>query len=112
MEPIPSECRVECGQLIQTREYYVTYSKIDTLALLEETKGSNLLCYRTRSQRIRTIAQLEMKVKIPCSENVAIYQVLAPKIRELKILNLSDEEIAIRLDINKKTVKKGLVWPG
>ena len=32
---------VENGKLIENRGYYVTRANIDTLALLEETKGSN-----------------------------------------------------------------------
>jgi len=51
-----------------------------------------------------------MKAKILCPENVAIYQILSPKIKELKTLGLLNEEIAIRLGIHKKTVKKGLAW--
>jgi len=37
-----------------------------------------------------------------------IYQILSPKIKELKALGLSNEDIADRLKINRKTVKKGL----
>jgi DNA-binding transcriptional regulator YhcF (GntR family) len=50
-----------------------------------------------------------MKVKISCHENVPIYQVLSDKIKELKALGLYNEEIALRLKINKKTVAKGLI---
>lgn len=39
---------------------------------------------------------------------MTIYQALAPKIKELKALGLSNDEIAARLNINKKTVGKGL----
>jgi len=49
-----------------------------------------------------------MLVKIPCHLTLPIYQVLAPKIRELKALELSNENIAIKLRINRKTVEKGL----
>ena len=89
--------------------FYEAYSKLGTLSLLEESKGSNSLYCRTRSQRIRTIAQLEMKVKIPCHESVPIYKVLSEKIKELKALGLFNEEIAARLGINKKTVAKSLM---
>jgi hypothetical protein len=37
-DPVPSECVIECGQLIHSRAYYVASSTIQTLALLEETK--------------------------------------------------------------------------
>jgi orotate phosphoribosyltransferase-like protein len=49
-----------------------------------------------------------VQIKIPCYQNQPIYQVLAQKIKELKALGLSNEEIATRLKINKKTVGKGL----
>jgi hypothetical protein len=48
MEPTPSECVIENGQLIQNRAYYTAYSNIETLALLEESKGSNSLRCRKR----------------------------------------------------------------
>jgi orotate phosphoribosyltransferase-like protein len=38
-----------------------------------------------------------------------VYQVLAPKIRELKALGLSNEDIAARLKIHRKTAAKGLL---
>ncbi len=48
MDPVPGECVIECGQLVQSRAFYVAYSTIQTLALLEETKGSNSLRCRKR----------------------------------------------------------------
>ena len=51
-----------------------------------------------------------MQVKIPCHQTLPIYQVWASKIKELKALGLSNEEIAIRLKIDKKTVGKGLIY--
>ncbi len=75
-----------------------------------KNKGTNWFLLRTRSQRIRTIAQLEMKVKIPCHESVPIYRVLSEKIKELKALGLFNDEIADKLKINKKTVAKGLIY--
>jgi len=51
-----------------------------------------------------------MRIKIPCHENVPIYQVLSEKIKKLKALGLFNEEIAVRLKINKKTVAKGLLY--
>jgi DNA-binding CsgD family transcriptional regulator len=49
-----------------------------------------------------------MKVKIPCHQAVPIYKILASKIKELKVLGLSNNEIALRLKIHQKTVVKGL----
>ncbi len=51
-----------------------------------------------------------MQVKIPCHQTLPIYQVLASKIKELKVLGLSNNEIAICLKIYKKTVVKGLAY--
>lgn len=48
MEPVPGECVVENGNLIQRKGYYVAYSNIQTLALLNETQGSNWLHCRKR----------------------------------------------------------------
>lgn len=48
LEPVPGECVVENGQLIQSKPYYVAYSNIQTLALLDETEGSNWLHWRKR----------------------------------------------------------------
>jgi len=48
MEAVPSECVIEKGQLVRSRAYYMAYRKIDTLSLLEESKGSNSLRCRKR----------------------------------------------------------------
>ena len=46
LEPVPGECIVENGQLIERKPYYMAYTDIQTLALLDETKGSNWLQWR------------------------------------------------------------------
>jgi len=43
------------------------------------------------------------------NELVPLYQKLAPKIRELKVLGMTNIEIAKKLYINQKTVRKGLL---
>jgi hypothetical protein len=48
LDPIPGECVIECGKLIQNRAYYLAYTKIDTLALLDEYKGTNWSLLRRR----------------------------------------------------------------
>jgi hypothetical protein len=68
------------------------------------------LIIRTRQEPIRTISLLPLQVKIPLVQCTAVYQKLAPKIKELKALGMSNEEIARRLKINTKTAKKGLSW--
>ena len=110
MEPVEGECVIENGQLIQNRAYYVAHNNIDTLTLLEESKGSNAFQRRTRSQRIRTFSLIHIQIKIPCHQALAIYQALAPRIKELKALELSNDDIATRLKIHKKTVIKGLLY--
>lgn len=107
-DPVPGECMIECGRLVRSRGYYMAYSKIDILALLDEYKDTNWSLLRTRSQRVRTIVQVEMKVKIPCHKSISIYQILSEKIKELKALGLTNRDIALKLKINKKTVTKGL----
>ncbi len=48
MEGVPGECMVESGNLLQTKPYYVAYSSIDTLALMDEPKGTNWSLLRKR----------------------------------------------------------------
>ncbi|NDD58354.1 MAG: hypothetical protein EBZ47_03765 [Chlamydiae bacterium] len=48
LEAIPGECVIECGKLIQNRTYYLAHTKIDTLALLDEYKGTNWSLLRKR----------------------------------------------------------------
>ena len=63
---------------------------------------------RTRLQPIRTISLIPVTVKISLNQTIPIYQKLAPKIKELKALGMTYEEISKSLNINKKTVRKGL----
>lgn len=87
----------------------MAYSRIDSLALLEESKGSNSLHCRTREGPIRTDSKIPMKLKVPCHQTLPIHEALAPKIRELKILGMTNRDIAFRLQIDRKTVAKGLL---
>ncbi|MBX7065613.1 MAG: recombinase family protein [Parachlamydiales bacterium] len=48
MEAVPGECVVENGNLIQNKPYYLAHSTIDTLALLDEPKGTNWSLLRKR----------------------------------------------------------------
>lgn len=48
MNRILRDCIIENDRLIQNQSYYMAYSNIDTLVLLEETKGSNSLHWRRR----------------------------------------------------------------
>jgi DNA-binding NarL/FixJ family response regulator len=51
-----------------------------------------------------------MQVKIPCHQSLPVYQALSSKIKELKVLGLSNDNIAAKLKINRKTVGKGLAY--
>jgi Recombinase zinc beta ribbon domain len=46
MEPKSNECVFENGMMIQKKAHYLAHSKIDTLALIEESQGSNSLQMR------------------------------------------------------------------
>ena len=48
LEAVPGECVIECGNLVQNRAYYLAHTKIDTLALLDEYKGTNWSLLRKR----------------------------------------------------------------
>jgi hypothetical protein len=50
------------------------------------------------------------QVKIPTEPTIAIYQKLAPKIKEMKALGMSYREIARSLGIDKKTIGKALAF--
>ncbi len=60
---------------------------------------------RTRSQPIRTLSFLPVKIKITMNDNIPLYQKLAPKIKELKLLGMTNIQIAKILKISQKTVK-------
>jgi hypothetical protein len=63
---------------------------------------------RTRRGPIRTESLISVEIKITLNETIPVYQKLAGKIKELKVLGMSNEEIALRLKINRKTVGKAL----
>jgi len=100
---------IECGELIQNRAYYLAHSKIDTLALLDEYKGTNWSLLRTREGPIRTISQILIQFKIPCYQTLSIYKALDPKIQELKALGMTNRDIAAKLRIDRKTVAKAIL---
>ncbi len=65
---------------------------------------------RTREGPIRTISQISIQLKVPCHQILALNETLAPKIRELKVLGMTNKDIALRLRIDRKTVAKGLLY--
>ena len=68
------------------------------------------LINRTRQGPIHTESLLPVQIKIPLNETVPVCQKLATKIKEHKALGMSNEEISLKLKINRKTVGKGLVF--
>lgn len=65
---------------------------------------------RTRWEPIRTMSLISVKIKIIAHKTIPLYQKLAPKIKELKSLGLTYNEIAIKLKLCKKTVIKSLLF--
>ncbi len=61
-----------------------------------------------RSQPIRTLSLISVRIKITMTENIPLYQKLTPKIRELKALGMTNIEIAKTLMISSKTIRKSL----
>ena len=59
-------------------------------------------------QPIRTLSLIPVKMKITINEDIPLYQKLAPKIKKLKALEMSNKKICESLKICEKTVKKGL----
>jgi len=47
-----------------------------------------------------------VKIKITFNQKVPLYKKIAPRIRELKALGMTHKEIAIKLQISRKTIKK------
>ena len=80
-----------------------------TITLLNyDHKGSNWLKERTQWVPIRTISLIPVRIKIILDQPVPLYRKLAPKIKELKALGMSNIEIETKLNINKTTIRKGL----
>ncbi len=75
MEPVPGECVVECGKLIQNRPFYLATSQIETLALLEEGKGSNWSrCRKRRDSNPRTAHHRQLFSRQPHSATLPLFQ--------------------------------------
>ncbi len=107
MEPVQSDPVIENGNIIEQKPYYLAHS-IESLALLDqENRGANWYEWRTRWVPIRTLSLLSVKIKITIEEIMPLYKRLAPKIKELQILGMTNIEIARKLKISAKTVRKG-----
>lgn len=57
-------------------------------------------------QLIRIISEIQAKIIIQPIERIPLYQKLAQKVKELRLLGMTYKKIAKTLNINKKTVRK------
>ena len=67
--------------------------------------------WRTQWGPIRTAALIPVKVKVPLNPTIAVYQKLAPKIKEMKAFGMSYREIYVSLKIDKKTISTAVNYP-
>lgn len=61
---------------------------------------------RTRLQPIRTAAEITATIKIAPTRQLPLYQKLAQKATELRLLGLSYNQIAKKLGAGKRTIVK------
>ncbi len=65
LEPVKDDCVVENGHLIESKPYYLAYSNIATLALLDEKhKGTNWYLLRTQWDSNLSIIPISIKIII------------------------------------------------
>ena len=64
----------------------------------------------TRTQRIRTAAEVPLEVVLAETEERPLYQRLARKALHLRELGLSLSAIARKLGVDDKTVAKSIQW--
>ena len=64
--------------------------------------------WRTRLQPIRTAAEINAHIKILPAVRIPLYQKLAQKATELRLLGMTCEQIARSLNVSKTTVKRAL----
>jgi hypothetical protein len=64
----------------------------------------------TRTQRIRTVAEVPVQVTLLDAEAAPVYQQIGPKALHLRQLGLLRTDIARRLNVDPKTVSKAIHW--
>jgi len=64
----------------------------------------------TRSQRIRTFAEIPFEAAILDTAPAPVYQQIAPNAFQLQQLAMNDSAIAKRLGVTDKTVAKAIAW--
>lgn len=73
-------------------------------------KSSTRKDWWTRSQRIRTFAEIPIEAAILDTAPAPVYQQIAPKALQLQQLGMSNSAIARRLDVTDKTVARAVAW--
>ena len=68
------------------------------------------LYWRTREGPICTAFLIPVKVKVPLDPTIAVYQKLAPKIKEMKALGMSYRETSCEPWVDKKAVERALCF--
>ena len=64
----------------------------------------------TRTQRIRTVAEMPLEVALMDTRAAPVYQKIAERALHLRQLGLSDSAIAKKLNVTDKTVAKAITW--
>ena len=112
---LPGPITLEPKKVDIGRPHYVAKTSIDALVLLEKPppedssdSGSNSLKWWTRTQRIRTVAEVAVEVALLATEEPPLYQRVAKKALLLKELGLSLAAIARHLEVDDKTVAKAI----
>ena len=72
--------------------------------------GSNSSGWWTRTQRIRTVAEVPLEVALLETDGRPEYQWVAGKALHLRELGLSLSAIARKLDVDDRTVAKSIQW--
>lgn len=96
------------------RPYFRAVSALQPLALLEtdpsspSEDGSTSLRWWTRSQRIRTVAEVPLVAALVETLPAPVYLQIAGQARQLRGLGLAQEVIARELGVSAKTVAKSL----
>ncbi len=93
------------------RPYYQAETALQVLDLREAPEsGSTSLKWWTRSQPIRTAAQLPFQFPVLDTRQPFIYQVVAEKALQLHQLGMSNCAIARALHVTDKTAAKAIRW--
>ena len=95
------------------KPYYQAISKFKSFALLKSKtnsqKGSNWCHWWTLSQPIRTFSEIDFDFCCQ-SQELFKYQEIAPVVKKLVKLGISDRQIASQIGVDPKMVKKAKLY--